>query len=100
VTTDSDFQWLWTLDGRVPKPCADLQEWHAWWSKADRSVAKTIRADVSISTVFLGTCLRGDGQYLFETRVFGGPRSGDGRYSATWEEAEKTHETYVQEYFG
>lgn len=81
------------LDGKTPKPCADLMEWGRWFETANRHVAQETVGDVRVSTVFLGLNHRiGPGEpLLFETMVFGGPHDGHQDRCATWEQAEGLH---------
>lgn len=81
------------LEGKTPKPAANLIEWGRWFEKADRRVAQDQIVDVRISTVFLGL----DHQYgagdplLFETMIFGGEHDQYQDRCSTWEQAEKMH---------
>lgn len=86
------------LDGHRAVLCDDLLTWARWLETADRRVARTVvYADVTVSTVFLGL----DHQYgngpplLFETMIFGGPHDQEQDRYATWEDAERGHETMV-----
>lgn len=89
---------IYTLDGKIPKPCHNILEWSAWMHKADRTVKKTIVGDDKISTVFIGinSVLTGE-PLIFETMIFGGDRDGEMWRYATWEEAEEGHDKLVTE---
>jgi hypothetical protein len=83
------------LDGHCAVP-VDLMTWARWYEDAKdlRIVARTTIAHVDVSTVFLGTDQRIDGEgppLIFETMIFGGPEDGYTARASTWEEAEKSH---------
>lgn len=84
------------LDGHRAVP-VDMMTWAKWLQTADRTVAKTLHLEQSVSTVFLGLNHQwGDGPpMLFETLVFGGPLDGEMERCSTWEEAEAQHAAMV-----
>ena len=88
------------LEGRQPKPVADVLVWAQWFESTNRVVAQTQVGELWVSTVFLGLDHSfGHGPpVLFETMVFRG-RDGAGedmwRYS-TYDEAEAGHAKVVR----
>jgi hypothetical protein len=89
---------FYRLEGRTPVPCGDYREWAAALDKlADRRVAATEIAHMTISTVFTGVGLAavpGEAPELFETKVIGGSIDYEERCS-TWEQAEAQHAAAV-----
>ena len=82
------------LEGKEPRP-AQLLEWATWFETANRTVARSEVAGLTISTVFMGlNQSMGIGPpLLFETMVFDETEPIDSmqiRY-ATWAEAETGH---------
>jgi len=81
------------LEGRQLKLVDSVLEWAKYFGTANRTIAKTQKNDVTVSTVFLGLDHSfGDGAPLwFETLVFGGVCDGEMNRCTTYEEAEKMH---------
>ncbi len=81
------------LDGRTPVECNSILEWGKWFEEADRHVAKTVKNDIQISTVFLGIdhSFGGGLPLLFETMIFGGEHDEYQQRYSTWEDAENGH---------
>jgi hypothetical protein len=83
------------LAGKTPIKCGDIVAWGEWLGANNNQVARTVRGDLVVSTVFLGInyAERDDlPPELFETMIFrDGEEAGMWRYS-TWEEAEEGHE--------
>lgn len=89
------------LQGHEPVRVDSIEEWGAWWAKADRRVRKSRvlgvgeaeAASVEVSTVFLAL----DHQHgkgpplLFETMIFGGEHDQYQTRCTTWDEAEAMH---------
>lgn len=101
---------FYVLEGRVPRPTEDMNEWAAFFESDSRRVAETETELYRVSTVFLGLphgVHRSGAPCLFETMVFtseayhelvGAEESRDGemhRY-ATWDDAEIGHRTQVR----
>ncbi len=82
------------IDGRQPIAC-DMMTWAQWFETNDaaRTVAKTKRDGVEVSTVFLGlTHSYNDGPPLiFETMIFKGDDSEWVNRCSTWEQAYAMH---------
>ena len=80
---------------------ADVCMWGKWFESADRSVNRTIREGVRVSTVFLGINHNFDGgaPLVFETMVFGGELDGEEARYATWDEAEAGHKRMCEKVF-
>lgn len=89
------------LDGHTPVPCTG-PEWAMFMEETWEGNGRVVGQDhylqhdgqrVLVSTVFLGvdTALYDDAP-LFETMVLGGLYDHHQEKSATWEEAEETHE--------
>lgn len=80
------------LEGKKAVPC-DLMTWAKAFEKSDRTVAKSEKGGVKVSTVFLGL----DHQYgegpplIFETMIFGGEHDQYQDRHSTWEQAEAGH---------
>lgn len=91
------------LNGHEPEEVDYIQS-AAWFSTADRSVAKTdIGEEVFVSTVFLGIDHNHSGKgppVLFETMVFGGKQDGLCHRYCTWDEAEVGHHEVVDRITG
>jgi hypothetical protein len=86
----SDF---YILDDHTPVE-TDSDTWGLWYGRAEhRTVDRTERDDITVSTVFLGLNHNyGDGPPLiFETMIFGGPNDGWQDRCSTWAEAEAMH---------
>jgi hypothetical protein len=86
------------LDGKTPRPTADLMEWARWIETADRHIASDEVNGARVSTVFLGldhSFGQGD-PLLFETMIFGGPHDQYQDRCSTWEQAEVMHAKAVQ----
>ena len=84
---------MYVLKGKKTKPCNDFLKWGFLFEKTDRSIARTTRGKVTVSTIFLGldySFLRRR-PLLFETMIFGGKFAGAQWRYATFEEAEKSH---------
>lgn len=87
------------LDGKIPKPCRDMEEWARKFDIENRIVAHDTISDevdqVLVSTVFLGIdhAIPIDGRrpILFESMVFGGILDGEMARYSTWQEAENGH---------
>lgn len=80
------------LKDKKPVPC-DIESWSRWFGTSDRTVAKTWRGEVLVSTVFLGmnhNFVSGS-PLLFETMIFGGEHDQYQERCSTWEEAEAMH---------
>lgn len=75
------------LDGHTPVR-ATLEEWSKGMSATDRTVARDVIGDVTISTVFIGM---GWDNHIFETMIFGGPHDQYQDRCDTWDEAIKMH---------
>ena len=85
------------VDGE-PRP-AELMEWARWFETADRTVARTERDGITVSTVFLGV----DHNFspagppvLWETMVVGGPLDGEEQRYRSAEAAKRGHEQMVK----
>jgi hypothetical protein len=94
-------QFTYRLDAEHrPVPCANDDEWFAWYQDiSNRRVALTRLGDeVSVSTIFTGLDLMpSDGPpLLFETEVFGGEYGGCRWHFAAWEEAKIGHEVIAE----
>ena len=81
------------------EPCpAELMEWARWFETADRTVARTERDGVTVSTVFLSIdhnfSPKGP-SILWETMVFGGPLDGEEQRYTSAEAAKHGHEQMV-----
>lgn len=94
---------LYVLDGHTPRRVENVAEWAREYERAlnTRQVGLTDIGGAKISTVFTGidynAMFHERPPALFETMIFGGPLDGrQWRYSA-WDEAEKGHESAVQE---
>ncbi len=89
------------LEGKKVVKCEDLLKWGKWYAKADRTVAKTKKNNVGVSTVFLAftNSLNESHLLFFETMVFGGEHDGEQWRYATWEEAEAGHAKVCKEIF-
>jgi len=90
------------LDGHTPVAC-DMMTWARSFEKTDRRVAKTVKDEISVSTVFLGLNHQYDPSgppLLFETMIFGGEHDEDCTRCSTWEEAEKMHAEACKLAFG
>lgn len=90
---------LYILDNRTAVPCRDPVEWARWFvTPGVRRIAMTDVGGARVSTVFLGVdhSLGIGPPRLFETMVFGGPHDGVEERSSTFEEAEATHDKWVQ----
>ena len=86
------------LEGHNVVVCNDLIKWAKWYESATRHVAKAqISEDIMVSTVFLGLNHNyGKGEpILFESMVFGGEHDEEMERYATWEQAEKGHQKWV-----
>ena len=86
------------LDGKTPKPVADVLEWARGLESANRRVAEDFVGDVRVSTVFLGTDHNfgwSDRPVLFETMVFGGKYNLEQERYCTWDEAEAGHQRWL-----
>ena len=81
------------LKGKKAVPVVDFMTWARWFKEADRTVAKSSKGDMRVSTVFLGLDHQwGNGSpLLFETMIFGGEHDQYQERCATWEEAEAMH---------
>lgn len=97
-----DFPPLWIIEDRKPRR-ANIHEWSAYMTSADRHVRLTEvhtpgASTAQISTVFLGIDHAfglDERPVLFETMVFGGQfNECQWRYS-TWDEAEEGHAQVV-----
>jgi len=89
---------LYRLNGRIPVPCKDSEEWATWYGNHNRTVAKDEFGDAVISTVFLSIghgFSSNDMPVLFETMVFGGELDEEQDRYCTWEEAEAGHMAMV-----
>ena len=88
---------MWILRDGVAVP-AGVEEWGAWFEKADRTVAKTGVGEAQVSTVFLGLNHSfGEGPpVLWETLVFGGPLDGEMDRYTSREDAEAGHAAMVE----
>ena len=97
MNRETIIQGLFRLKDKEPVS-VDLLTWAKWCEKTDRSVAKTKKDRITVSTVFLGLDhQRGDGPpLLFETMVFGGEFNGEMDRYSTWEEAEIGHKTMCE----
>lgn len=89
---------FYTLIGRLPVPCFDIQEWaRTRVTQNDWHVAETHVGPMRVSTVFLGQDHNfGFGKsrdaILFETMIFGGDLEDHYQTRcATWAEAEAMH---------
>jgi hypothetical protein len=80
-----------------PVPCNDSENFGLWFDKADRTVAKTIIGEVTISTVFLAIdhSFGGRKPILYETMIFGGQHDMEQWRYSTKEEAIIGHEEAV-----
>jgi len=76
-----------------PIPCEDLLTWGKWLQGADRTVAKTKKGDIRVSTMFLGLDHSfGEGPpLLYETMIFGGEHDQYQARYATRKEALAGH---------
>lgn len=109
--------YLWTLNGRIPEACGDIDRWARWFEKADLQIARAelMGGDVEIVTRFRPFSDRRGAfdppPMLFETVVFGESHAGDfqgtpcsrrdrieTRCYATWDEAESGHRQVVDRY--
>lgn len=96
------------LEDNKPVPCKDLIEWGEWMSKNDRTVKRTERDGILVSTVFLGlnhAFHPNAPPLLFESMVF--PQYKEGKFYDTdmdryhtWEEALEGHEAMCRKVFG
>jgi hypothetical protein len=88
---------FYMLKNHTAIPC-DIQTFAAYLSDADRTVARTERHDIIVSTVFLGIDhsfgSRPDPQ-IFETMIFGGEHSGHQTRCSTWNQAQENHSMAV-----
>lgn len=86
------------LDGKIAVREPDILKWGKWYETANRHVVSTVLDHIRISTVFLGVdhCWDGGTPILFETMVFGGEYDECQWRHSTWDEAERFHETVVQ----
>lgn len=90
----------YTLIGKLPVPCDDMEAWSRFMQVPDgRRVAETFVGPMRISTVFLALdhdfCNHHGRALLFETMVFG---VNDDEYQErceTWDEAEAMHKRAV-----
>lgn len=78
-----------------PEPVDDIVYWAKFMERADhRTVGRTVRGKVAVSTVFLGVD-HGFGNHrklLFETMIFGHPLYDQYQTRcSTWREAEDMH---------
>lgn len=81
------------LKDKRPVKCDNIIEWAKSFESMNRTVAKTSKNDITVSTIFLGIdhAFGNNEPLLFETMIFGGEHDEyQWRYS-TWEEAEKGH---------
>jgi hypothetical protein len=70
----------YVLDDRgEPLPCEDLLTWAAQFERQNRSVARDVIGETTVSTIFLGLDHSFDGgaPVLWETCVFKGPLNGE-----------------------
>lgn len=88
------YNFMYVLEGHVPRPARSVHEWAQYMETAERHVADTEVGDARVSTVFLGTNSSvGYGPpLLFETMIFGGKYNDFQRKYCTWEEAEQGHQ--------
>jgi hypothetical protein len=81
------------LAGKTPIKCGDILAWGKWRDANNNQVARTVKGEVVVSTVFLGVDYAWEGTpLLFETMIFGGEHDQDQWRHSTWEEAEEGHE--------
>jgi hypothetical protein len=88
----------YVLHDHTPVPASSIVAWAAWFEHADRHVALTTIARVTVSTVFLSidhNVYPERPPLLFETMVFGGALNGEMDRYSTWTEAEDGHATMV-----
>lgn len=78
------------LDGKTPVAEPDSAKFGRWLESADRKVRKTKIGECTVSTVFLGV------DFLFETRVFGGPLDQELERCGTWAVAESNHDAMCE----
>jgi hypothetical protein len=86
------------LEGKIAKP-TDFLTWAMWYSRADRTVARTEIGDVIVSTVFFGLDFSFGSENvpaLFETMILGGELDGSKVRCTTWEQAEELHKRFVE----
>jgi hypothetical protein len=91
-------QLTYRLDAeRRPVPCANDDDWFAWYQDIrNRRVALTrINDKISVSTIFTGLDLMPE-QLLFETEIFGGEYGGCRWNWDTWDNAKIAHEIIVE----
>lgn len=81
------------LEGKNVVECDDIHKWASRYEKADRTVAKSEKDGVRVSTIFLGIDHSfGNGPpLLFETMIFGGKHDEDQWRYSTWDEAAIGH---------
>jgi hypothetical protein len=92
----------YVLNGKIPVEEPDLMTWALWFEGANRTVARSERDDVAVSTVFLGLDhnFGGGARQLFETAVLvNGLLTEVVWRGATWEDAEKRHRQTVKRIF-
>ena len=89
------------LKDKKPVACDDLLEWGEFMQSGERTVAKSEKGEVRVSTVFLGLDHSfGSGDpLLFETMIFGGEHDQDCERYCTWEEAEAGHKSMCEKAF-
>jgi hypothetical protein len=93
----------YVLNGKIPVEEPDLMTWARWYEGANRTVARSERDDVAVSTVFLGLDHNfggGGARQLFETAVLvNGLVTETVDRVATWKDAEKLHRQTVKRIF-
>lgn len=101
---------FYVLEGRVPRPTEDVNEWAAFFESDKRRVSETETDLYRVSTVFLGIphgVHRSGAPSLFETMVFTSQAyqelvkaedslEGEMHRYATWDDAEVGHRTQVR----
>jgi len=80
-------------ENRKPVLCEDLMAWAKWVEESERTMKKTEKNGIKVSTMFLGLDHSfGDGPpMLYETVIFGGEHDQYQERYATEEEALKGH---------
>lgn len=94
---------LYVLDeNHNPVVEVDMHKWGKFFENEARTVAKTRKDGVDVSTVFLGMDHGwGEGPpILFETMIFGGEHNEDQWRCSTWDEAVKMHERACEVAYG
>lgn len=78
----------------------DMQKWERWFKSVNRSIRRSEKNNILISTVFLALDhnFMGRKPFLFETMVFQGGKSIDMERYSTYNEAVSGHESFVRKY--